>query len=1330
MDYKTTNQEQTVNRNVQKELCPKKLTSADFFVFSAEDNMDIKASGKDGVTPVWVDNTYNSENPKAEKKENPANAKPEDLRKLDEALKYLQQDRRAIEILHQAQQAARKDGMRLSIVIISGDKTYRKFNTDTRKTEHIPFKNKHVYSNHTVYWDPNLPLRVTSTEHQSAALNLLHEIVHAADPKINNEEYRQKYPDNDTAGSINEHWHSDSERYAVNKTNEVAEFLGEAKRDRYDPHGDYINTTEGSKPTASPTDFSNSTYKNGWLVKTEQHMREDGTLERTETVYDALTDKEFSSTKTVTDFDKGTITTSTTLFDGNGGKLDERDQPKAIVKPIPGYDRTCEDPLPGNPNTPDTAQASSIYSPIILDLNGDGVRTTALADSGVWFDLNNNGFAERTGWVSSEDGLLAIDLNGNGIIDNGAELFGNHTLLTDGTRAANGFEALKQYDADSNGIIDSADAVFSSLRIWQDKNSNGSTDEGELLTMAQAGIAALNLGYTDSSLKDAQGNAHRQQGSYTKTNGSRADATDIWFAANTADSRYSFTAEHTEHSAKLPDVAAFGNVMDLKDAAAKDPKLAQMLASYVAHLKTGTETEEMLHNLIYRWAGAEGVDPHSRGNFIDGRQLAALESLAGEAFLQLGSLPNPGSNAAEVLKEEYGRFARYTDAVIRLKTLYADTLPQISGYKRDGNWQAVARRAQNMIQTGKIAKAGTLMKTLDDALAYNRTAANALNTEAAILAAALDDQERKTFLGAWQGTFGNDEGNQIYAPKNGNGFADGGKGNDTVYGGAENDILFGGAGDDFILGYDGNDILEGGAGNDHLEGGKGNDTYVFGRNFGKDTIVNYDISANRTDIIRFTDGQTLNDFTFTRGLHDLYITAKDGSGSITVNNHFVGDAVTGHHIDRIEFADGSSLNVEDIKKLVSQNTDGDDRLYAFSYGSEMSGGKGNDTLWGGAGNDVFFGNEGNDSLSGFGGNDILDGGDGRDSLYGGDGNDTLLGGAGNDSLFADDGDDILEGGAGNDHLEGGKGNDTYVFGRNFGKDTIANYDISANRTDIIRFTDGQTLNDFTFTRSLHDLYITAKDGSGSITVNNYFVGDAATGHHIDRIEFADGSSLNVEDVKKLVSQNTDGDDRLYAFSYGSTLDGGNGNDTLWGNAGADTFRGEEGNDTLFGFGGNDILDGGDGRDYLHGNEGDDILKGGEGDDHLDGGSGSDTYIFNKGDGRDTISDYGNKADTDTLRLGSLKLSDMEFYRSGGDLVLRTLDQADSVNISSFFDGHGIERFEFADQALSSADFARYAQMANNLVQSMAVFGVQEGAAAASAGSAVQPQQQLLAASPL
>ena len=343
---------------------------------------------------------------------------------------------------------------------------------------------------------------------------------------------------------------------------------------------------------------------------------------------------------------------------------------------------------------------------------------------------------------------------------------------------------------------------------------------------------------------------------------------------------------------------------------------------------------------------------------------------------------------------------------------------------------------------------------------------------------------------------------------------------------------------------------------------------------------------------------------------------------------------------------------------------------------------------------------------------IQSGTEGNDRLYGKNGNNILAGGAGNDYLYGREGDDTLEGGTGDDYLSGEDGSDVYLFGRNFGKDTISDYNRTKGSSDTIRFTDGQVQEDFTFTRSLHDLFITAKDGSGSIQVHYYFDNDAKGGHQIDRIEFADGSSLNVEDVKKLVMQSTDGDDRLFAYSSGSTLDGGKGNDTVWGGKGADILKGGEGNDSLSGF------------------DGDDILEGGTGDDYLSGEDGSDTYIFNKGDGRDTISDYGSKADTDTLRLGSLKLADMAFYRSGGDLVLRTLDQADSVNISGFFNGHGIERFEFADQTVQSSDFARYAQMANNLVQSMAVFGVQEGAAAASADSSAQPQPPLLAASPL
>ncbi|NJM32206.1 MAG: hypothetical protein HC848_04205 [Limnobacter sp.] len=79
-------------------------------------------------------------------------------------------------------------------------------------------------------------------------------------------------------------------------------------------------------------------------------------------------------------------------------------------------------------------------SPLILDIDGDGVETVGL-DSNIHFDHNGDGFAETTGWVGADDALLALDLNGDGIINNGTELFGNETLLANGNKAANGFEA-------------------------------------------------------------------------------------------------------------------------------------------------------------------------------------------------------------------------------------------------------------------------------------------------------------------------------------------------------------------------------------------------------------------------------------------------------------------------------------------------------------------------------------------------------------------------------------------------------------------------------------------------------------------------------------------------------------------------------------------------------------------------------------------------------------------------------------------------------------------------------------------------------------------------
>lgn len=150
-------------------------------------------------------------------------------------------------------------------------------------------------------------------------------------------------------------------------------------------------------------------------------------------------------------------------------------------------------------------------SPLIIDLDGDGVKSIALNHSSVFFDLDNDGFAEKIAWVGPHDGLLVRDLNHNGIIDNGSELFGNHTFCADGQLAHNGFEALQSYQ-DGGGLLtaSSSPKLWKELLIWQDRNSNGRTDQGELTPLSATGIKSINLNYRLSSWRDRAGNSHRQ----------------------------------------------------------------------------------------------------------------------------------------------------------------------------------------------------------------------------------------------------------------------------------------------------------------------------------------------------------------------------------------------------------------------------------------------------------------------------------------------------------------------------------------------------------------------------------------------------------------------------------------------------------------------------------------------------------------------------------------------------------------------------------------------------------------------------------------------------
>lgn len=146
-----------------------------------------------------------------------------------------------------------------------------------------------------------------------------------------------------------------------------------------------------------------------------------------------------------------------------------------------------------------TTAENIVYDPLVIDLGKSGFELTGIED-GVHFDMDLNGFAEKTGWITGDDAFLALDLNGDGKINNSRELFGDRTLLSDGTYAKSGFEALAQYDYNLDGLIDAHDEIYNRLLIWQDKNKDGISTSDELMTLKEAGITSINLNYTEKIL--------------------------------------------------------------------------------------------------------------------------------------------------------------------------------------------------------------------------------------------------------------------------------------------------------------------------------------------------------------------------------------------------------------------------------------------------------------------------------------------------------------------------------------------------------------------------------------------------------------------------------------------------------------------------------------------------------------------------------------------------------------------------------------------------------------------------------------------------------------
>ncbi|EKA2349331.1 hypothetical protein OI685_004301, partial [Salmonella enterica subsp. enterica serovar Newport] len=457
---------------------------------------------------------------------------------------------------------------------------------------------------------------------------------------------------------------------------------------------------------------------------------------------------------------------------------------------------------------PDMSDAENTSSPIIIDLDRDGVETISV-EAGIFFDHDGNKFAESTGWVSPDDGLLVFDRDGNGQIDKGSELFGNNTPQADGTTASNGYNAMKEYDDNNDGVLDENDAIWNQLQVWQDKNSNGRVDEGELLTMSQAGIASINTTYKNSSTTDSQGNSHKQTGSITYTDGSKGQSADVWFNTNTGNTRYDGDKNIRDDIRTMPYVRGFGNITDLHVAMTGNLLLESLVREFISD-PVKAKSSGLLERIIYSWAGVDGISADARGEYIDARKLAVLESASGKPYKNnTNGTTNPLSGAAEVLKAEFAEFSDWVEAHLLAQTLYSEAFGlikmELNADLSGATWNFAAFEAYlDGLKKTDTKQYLQLSNTFYSYLSYS----NYLKD----MQYKLGIDPRHTFIGS------------------------------------ENI--------DAIVGSSGDDILYGGTGNDILRGGVGNDTYLFNRGDGQDTLRGDYHNTPETNILKFGAGIT------------------------------------------------------------------------------------------------------------------------------------------------------------------------------------------------------------------------------------------------------------------------------------------------------------------------------------------------------------------------------------------------------------------------------------------------------------------------------------------
>src|SRR5574337_1036618 len=870
--------------------------------------------------------------------------------------------------------------------------------------------------------------------------------------------------------------------------------------------------------------------------------------------------------------------------------------------------------------------------PLALDLDGDGIETVG-ADGTVVFDHDGDGLKTGTGWLKGDDAFLVLDRNGNGTIDTGAELFGVDTVLSNGEKATDGFAALKDLDSNGDNIFDASDAQFANVRLWRDLDQDGVSDAGELISLADAGIASIDLTATATNKALPGGNVQSATASFTRADGTVGDAGQVSLdgtAANLDLADNPFYREFTDHvpitdqAAALPDMTGSGKVRDLREAASLPGGLADALAQFSA-ATTRAEQMALLDPLLAAWAETAGM--------ADFTERAAAARKAGDQYFA----------GYDIDYEAFGSMSRDADLV-----------------EHDGPYAGTLRHDLIGDVPGGIVVPGTM---IGDRL-IRSPEFDAVRSQWIAQLAVLEAFNGQNFFSL--------PGDTDQGARSGLTLAGSGSGGGT--GGVAGpytirlEVRFSQPQLDFLQqSYDAlkQSVYDGLVLQPRLK------PYLDAVSLNIDeTGLSFDFSGVSSLLeARYQQipGEAVRDLLDLQRLVGANLNGLgwDGYGEL---RHWLADAAS--------LTDATQRTAL-LNGLVAALSD-------FGYTGLRTGGDGT------AAGEVVMGADAGETLAGGDGKDLLLGGDGDDTLNGGTGADVLYGGKGNDTYvfnLGDGADTIVEsdGANGTDVLQFGAGiamgdldiymdGDKLVFAHLNGKDkiSVANWFDSlpdgAHRLDAVRFADGAEL----------QLDAVQLGGAGDDTLIGTSDSDVLMGGAGNDTLISDGNDLlnggtgadtmigsigddvyvvdNAGDVViELPDEGNDTIDARVSYTLSANVENlrlrGKGDISGIGNELDNTLLGNSGNNALYGMAGNDTLVAGEGIDTVYtqldytlgqnlenlaltgadavsgtGNElnnvlignaanntlvglaGNDTLEGGAGADTLVGGSGDDTYI--------------------------------------------------------------------------------------------------------------------------